>query len=209
MKEILQDSIDSYLLNRMSKEERQEFERNVQADPELMDQLEFSEDVISVMKSRSDKLAAIHEWREDAEKQRPAKFSNKKIFLWISGVAAVLIAGLFLFVDSPKENIYEKQFVPGADERVLSEPLKLEKESYSDICASLKGDRFSEALALIQVEEQELALLKIQALIGLGRYNEAQLLLKPLMETGSIYKQQADSLYLILKKSIIGNIQDP
>ena len=53
---------------------------------------------------------------------------------------------------------------------------------------------------LIQTRANKLCLLKVYALIGLGRREEALLLLDELRNKESDYKEQADSLYQILTR---------
>ena len=128
MKDEMQDRIDNYLLNRMSDEERKSFEADLTNDEELKQQLEFTEKVIRALRSRNEKLAAMEEWKDDytweengeeptnkldptdsrddecpdtPEKKQP---SRRKMFYWISGIAAIFIAGFFFY-----QNYYSYQ----------------------------------------------------------------------------------------------------
>ena len=65
MKIEFQDRIDEYLLDRMSDEERKSFESDAALDPELKEQLKFTETVQQATKSRNEKLAAMEEWKDD------------------------------------------------------------------------------------------------------------------------------------------------
>ena len=65
MKIEFQDRIDDYLLDRMSDEERRSFESDTVEDAELKEQLQFTEAVQQATKSRSEKLAAMEEWKDD------------------------------------------------------------------------------------------------------------------------------------------------
>lgn len=67
MKIEFQDRIDDYLLDRMSDEERTNFEAEVDSavDVELKEQLQFTETVQQATKSRNEKLAAMEEWKDD------------------------------------------------------------------------------------------------------------------------------------------------
>ena len=55
-------------------------------------------------------------------------------------------------------------------------------------------------LELLRVKQEGLAWLKVQALIGLDRMEEALLLLDKIRQSESEYREQADSLYNVLKE---------
>ena len=120
MNEKFQDRIDDYLLDRMDKAERVEFLREVEHDKEKKAQLEFTQDVKDSISSREEKLQALKQFQRQYEEERkiapyratgteravrhcyarevPATEpvqSKKKIWLWISGIAAVLVVGFF------------------------------------------------------------------------------------------------------------------
>lgn len=128
MKIEYQDRIDDYLLDRMSDEERNNFESDATADAELKEQLQFTETVQQATKSRNEKLAAMEEWKNDylweddrgmaassaehrptgsgynycptptMESRRVATSSTfKKMLYWVSGIAAILVVGVFVF----------------------------------------------------------------------------------------------------------------
>lgn len=106
-----QDKIDEYVLGRMSAEERQEFEKEICRDDEKREQLRFTQNVKSAIDSRQEKLRRMEEMRRrysisaatgtdgcrpDMRTFAPAprkKPSLKRIWLWTSGIAAVLVVG--------------------------------------------------------------------------------------------------------------------
>ena len=120
MDEKFQDSIDNYLLNRMDDAEKTEFLREVEQDKEKKEQREFTPDVEDSIRSREEKLQVLKRFQRQYEQERrtaalratgtecaacecsapevaatePVR-SKKKIWLWISGVAAVLVVGFF------------------------------------------------------------------------------------------------------------------
>lgn len=120
MDEKFQDRIDNYLLNRMDDAEKTEFLREVEHDEEKKEQLEFTQDVKDCIRSREEKLKALAQFQRQYEQERrtaayratgtedtacycpapevaatrPVR-QKKKLWLWISGVAAVLVVGFF------------------------------------------------------------------------------------------------------------------
>lgn len=94
MKEELQNKIDRYLMNQMTDEERMAFEKETEGNDELQEQLLFTEEIQQVLKSRNDKLLKMREWEQE-ETHNDDHHSEKQIYLWISGIAAVLIVGIF------------------------------------------------------------------------------------------------------------------
>ena len=86
-----QDKIDEYLLHEdtMSEEAKAQFLKEIEENTEKKKQYEFTKNVKEAMKSRGDKLKAMTEF------QKEMKRSNRKSWLWISSLAAVLVGGFF------------------------------------------------------------------------------------------------------------------
>lgn len=102
-----QDRIDEYLLhgNSMSDEAKAQFLKEIEVDVEKKEQYELSKNIKAAMVSRGEKLKAMAEFQKEYEKPK-----HKKTWLWISGIAAILIVGFFainpLFVgNSPTDNV--------------------------------------------------------------------------------------------------------
>lgn len=101
-----QDRIDEYLLhgNKMSEEAKTQFLKEIEENSEKKEQYELTKNVKMAMKSRGEKLKAMTEF------QKEMKRSNRKSWLWISSVAAVLVVGFFainplLVGNSPTDNV--------------------------------------------------------------------------------------------------------
>ena len=101
-----QDRIDEYLLhgNNMSEEYKAQFLKEIEEDEEKRELYEFTKNVKAAMVSRGEKLKAMTEF------QKEMKHSNRKTWLWISSIAAVLVIGFFainpLFVENaPTDNV--------------------------------------------------------------------------------------------------------
>lgn len=86
-----QDKIDEYLLhgNKMSEEAKAQFLKEIEEDEEKKEQYDFTKNVKQAMVSRGDKLKAMTEF------QKEMKHSNRKSWLWISSIAAILVVGFF------------------------------------------------------------------------------------------------------------------
>lgn len=218
MKQEFQDHIDDYLLGRMSDEDKMSFEKELKHNRELREQLEFTQNVQTATKSRNEKLTKMQEWEDDTT-------SRRSYLYWISGVAAIFIAGFFLF-----NTFY------GDKEELLYSPVQMGNgavragSNYAEIEQLLVNRDYKQALTLIEKEEKtiaeqriqtdsirdeekrtydqmliqtkadELCLLKVYALIGLDRREEALLLLDELRNKKSDYKGLADSLYHIINR---------
>lgn len=101
-----QNRIDEYLLHgeTMSEEDEAQFLKEIEEDEEKRELYEFTKNVKVAMVSRGEKLKAMTEF------QKEMKHSNRKTWLWISSIAAVLVIGFFainpLFVEnSPTDNV--------------------------------------------------------------------------------------------------------
>ena len=86
-----QDRIDEYLLHSdtMSEEDKAQFLKEIEEDAEKKEQYEFTKNVKMAMVSREEKLKAMTEF------QKEMKRSNRKSWLWISSIAAILVVGFF------------------------------------------------------------------------------------------------------------------
>ena len=86
-----QDRIDEYLLHgdSLSEEAKAQFLKEIEEDEEKREQYEFTKNVKQAMISRGEKLKAMTEF------QKEMKRSNRKTWLWISSIAAILVVGFF------------------------------------------------------------------------------------------------------------------
>lgn len=256
MKQEYQDQIDKYVLGQMDDAEKSAFEQDVAQNIEIQEQLEFTQDVASAAKSREEKLAKMGNWEDDyvfennrrvaASNYRPTgsgfdvcpspsmeqtfekpHSSGKKVFYWISGIAAIFIAGFFLvnnfFVmesGNPQNSVpYEygnmrggtdylniEQLLVGKEfESALAQIEKHEQELADEMAAieqdSLQDDERKEyELQLIESKKDDLNWLKVHTLLGLGLKDKAVELLNTIRRSDSEYKLQADSLYNSLSK---------
>lgn len=124
MDEKFQDRIDNYLLNRMDDAEKTEFLREVEQDENKKEQLEFTQNLKDCIRSREEKLQALKQFQLHYEEERRTKpvRSKKKIWLCISGVAAVLVVGFFAikpmfdYESSPNYNVAPMEQMRGGDE---------------------------------------------------------------------------------------------
>lgn len=93
-----QDSIDRYLLNRMSDEERTAFEAKCTDNLELREQLEHTRDVKTVISEKSKMLDKIQAWDEEYEEEKRIAAKKKRIAIYCSSsIAAAFVVGYFLF----------------------------------------------------------------------------------------------------------------
>ena len=86
-----QARIDEFLLHNdaMSEEDKAQFLKEIEEDEEKREQYEFTKNVKQAMISRGEKLKAMTEF------QKEMKHSNRKTWLWISSIAAVMVGGFF------------------------------------------------------------------------------------------------------------------
>ncbi len=102
-----QDRIDEYLLhgNTMSEEAKAQFLKEIEDDAEKREQYELTKNIKATMVSRGEKLKAMAEFQKEYEKPK-----HKKTWLWISGIAAILVVGFFainplIVGNSPTDNV--------------------------------------------------------------------------------------------------------
>lgn len=231
MKQEYQDEIDSYLLSKMTKEESSAFEAQLKQDAELKEQFHFTKSVKHAISSRNEKIKLIEDWemqylkrKESATKKFPKILSFKNVY-WVSGIAAVLIVGFFVwtnndFIEESNGIISQNNIVVRSDSNYDSIITELNNKEYSKALATidyeekhLKIDEMevSKSSQIIDEEEllynkevlrlrkEELLWFKIQALLGLNKTEEAIKNINVLRSSEGMYKNQADSLYNIIK----------
>lgn len=161
-----QDKIDNYLLNRMSMEERHEFEQELEANAELKEQLEFSRLVQAAVKDRGDKLSQIEKWEQEEPEQLieqedeesnsvvPVK-SWRKYLYWSSGIAAVFVVGFFIFSTMKYSSNDGGSFGSQSFGDSYGNVYRGGSAIYSDIIDYLEKGEYDLALMLIEREESE------------------------------------------------------
>lgn len=118
-----QEKIDNYVLGKMTTEERKSFEEELTVNKELREQYDFTLQLKNAITSRQEKLKLLKFWEEhyptepqyrptgtefDNSKYHPRHSSPKKMIMWFSSIAAVLIIGFFalrpsVYVSSPSK----------------------------------------------------------------------------------------------------------
>lgn len=227
MKQEYQDKIDDYLLGRMSDAECRAFEKDADCNEELQDQLRFSKNLQQALKSRNEKLAAIDEWKKQNDPRH--RLVDKRVVYWISSLAAVFVAGLFILQNQAFSH-HDLDPIP----TLLAEARYRGGTGFAEIDSLLVNEQFDEALVRINekageltidssaiindsfaVEERreyEMKVIKDSqdalkwrtalALIGLDQKEDALLLLKDLKKEKGVYQKQAKSLYRQLRRSL-------
>ena len=226
-----QDRIDDYILDRMSDEERSTFEKEMAADAELQEQVAFMQNMKKALKSRNEKLAAMKEWENDYvwEDERmaaidiPAKplVPIKRFVYWISGVAAVFVAGLLIIQNvflTPSDIDPRGMFREGAsyayiDTLILHEQYqealtRIEEENEvnrNDSIEFVQDSLMSEEaleynMLLIKERQDDLKWQTVLVLLGMDRKDEALILLNELRKEKGAYQKDSRALYKLVKR---------
>jgi len=228
MKMDFQDRIDDYLLNRMSDEERKNFEAEAAEDAELKEQLIFTENVRQAIISRNEKLAAMEKWKKDYawEDERATDF--RRILYWASGIAAVFVVAFFLtwhYYEADRPSKYKPSQMDSdvtlrdssdsleiellLDQKKYEEALELIEEKFSTIKEdslemvqdeTIETERKAYVMQIILDKQDELKWQKVQALIGLGQKENALRILDELRHKENCYQFAADTLYNQIKE---------
>ena len=160
MKNDFQDRIDEYILGRMSDEEKAQFEKDVNCDESKREQLEFTVNVKEAISSREDKMSKLKVMQRlydlahhqdvastqatgtddcqfcPAPQYAAEKMSSRRIWWWTSGIAAVLVIGLFVF--SPL-GLYTMQ-APTVSSCAPDEMIRGEEEDVFDMELPIQND---------------------------------------------------------------------
>ena len=252
MKEGFQDRIDDYLMGRMTDAERADFEVEVANDNELKEQTIFVETVRQALESRNEKLAAIEDWESERKMMHqysakvaadcrvqnaqqktyasmPAPSSGivgrprrKKWIFWTSGIAAMLIVGVFVIrafvADNHRQDAqYAQAECVAIDDNSEYDAIKLKikQQQYCEAMSMIKtealilqhdsvlltdnrsfGNNATDAnLQSFKEKQDELKWLQAVVFVEMGRKDDALLLLNELRQGEGNFKLQADSLY--------------
>ncbi len=221
----IQDRVDRYLLNRMSEAERAEFEQQMRDDKELREQVNFTRIVKTELADRA-RLEEMMQ-RCDDRRRRQHTLRRRKIVWWTSSLSAAAVVALGVFfswnvnddrivpnVSSVGSEIaFRGSNVPadvatlinsGKYEEALAtvDSLKTVLDKYNaeiaaDTC--IADDERQYRLTESTKEADRLDWLRANALIGLGKTDEAAAILLRLRSEKSAYANQADSLYKLIK----------
>lgn len=228
MDEKKQELIDRYIKDEMPAEERRQFEKLLSEDAELQEQYEFTRQLQEALKSRMEKINLMKQWEdEDAEPAVQKAGHRKTLWRIVASVAAVVLVSVSLYmymqpsgVEMPplnesygdvyrssgelsqvKDLILEKRYA-----EALQMIDSLEKWTQVDEKNGVKANMSDEERERIQYEQEverqdadRLKWLKVYALMGLDRREEALQLLDELRRWNGIYQRKADSLYWLIK----------
>lgn len=137
-----QDRIDEYLLHSdtMSDEAKANFLKEIEEDEAKKEQFELTKSIKKAIVSRGEKLKAMAEFQKEYEKRKDdtGKEPVRRLWLWASGIAAVLVVGFFaikpVFVDKPDdENVRggDDIFVPVPTDSIKNDTITSVKDSIS------------------------------------------------------------------------------
>lgn len=229
MDEKKQELIDRYIKDEMVAEERRQFEKLLSEDAELQEQYEFTRQLQEALKSRMEKINLMKQWEDEEAEPAVQKAGHRKtLWRIVASVAAVVVisVSLYMFIQPSTQvkmpsltesygDVYRSsgelsQVKNLILEKRYAEALQmidsLEKWTQVDEKNGVKANMSNEERERIQyereVERQEadrLKWLKVYALMGLERREEALQLLDELRCSNGIYQRKADSLYWLIK----------
>lgn len=203
-----QDRIDAYIRGEMNASEQASFLKELSNNIELQKDYEFTRNVVISISDRERKKSQIREWN---------KKSHKTIYtyLTITGIAVMLIVGLFLFPYIPSNNpitIYEGNSSLSSDnyyafteisqliaEQNYEMALQHIEEEGNYYLILANDSTVSSKLIGITENIYKLKWLKVQTLLGLKRIEDACIILEELSNSNGQYKEWADSLWMELQ----------
>ena len=220
----IQDRVDRYLLNRMSEAERTEFERQMRDDKELREQVNFTRIVKTELADRA-RLEEMMQRCDDSRRRQLTLRRRKIVWLTTSLSAAAVVALGVFFSWNGNDRIVPKVSTAGSEiafrgsstsanvaslinsgkyEEALAtvDSLKTVLDNYNTEIAAdtcIADDERQYRLTESTKEADRLDWLRANALIGLGKTDEAAAILLRLRSEKSAYANQADSLYKLIK----------
>lgn len=221
----LQQLADDYLLGRMDPDARGEFERRMDAEPEVADAVEQTRRIRDAVVELKKKRILMAEWERNYALDKKFRSIRRRRRLIVgSSVAAMLVVVLGIAINwlsPPRPGTYdvkgtfpEKEVVfrGGGPDEYIARLIKegKEQQALAAIDSALDDMQIDSLLPAEEVQYQkqlakdrtyELTWLKIQALHRSGRDEEAEALLKDFCTKPGKYHDDAVGLYLHLKKN--------
>lgn len=165
MKQEYQDKIDSYLLARMSKEEIETFEKHIEQDKELKEQLYFTKNVRSAISSRKEISKQIEEWEKEYDSKKKSRskifniFTTKSLY-WMSSAAAIFIVVFFGYTNyfmNTELGYTDKSVIYETNGTISPRNIALRSDSnYDGIIEVLNNKEYSKAISMISGELNKL-----------------------------------------------------
>ena len=138
----IQDKIDSYLLGRMTEEEKKAFEAEMETDEELKKQYLFTKALKKEVGEHARLKEEMGQWDEEREKvdERPVSSSSKRKWMYaaVGMAAAVLVAFFFLHIET--SDVGNPPIRSGGDSTFNKEVDSLvEKKEYAKALEEIEG----------------------------------------------------------------------
>ena len=219
------EMIDRYLRNEMSPGERLNFEQDALNDPVLREEIEITYRIKRRLSDRQRKLYKTKHW-ENKGKFKIASlaavasfaavivvgFSIVKPLMDTTGSDGNIVALAKMEESEKLKNLGEKAILSvkksiseGKEEIAIAEVDKLEKQNLIPALKNVSGGKFvtsqsveTEVADALRNDAYELYWLKIHSLISIGKYKEAEELLKSFVKIDGQYKDNADSLLQLI-----------
>lgn len=160
-----QDKIDDFVLDKMSETDKINFTKEISFDKEKQEQLQLTKDLCNAIKSRNAKMSIISQFNKEYNDEHRIDTKKKKNIFWMSSVvsvAAVFILGIFIIIPSMKDSTkLSKNSNLANVEQIRPVDFKLYQDSnnsYNDIVELLKQTKYEDALKLIIISEEHLAI---------------------------------------------------
>lgn len=111
--EDIQDTIDNYLLGRISNAEVKEFEQEMASDNAVREQFLFTQMVKHELSDRNEKLRSVQQWRKQTDRNRRPNPIRRVLWYSIGGLsaAAMIVFGVFLFRPEPTTTDMHKNVI--------------------------------------------------------------------------------------------------
>lgn len=153
-----QDRIDEYLLHgdMMSEEDKALFLLEIEQDKDKKEQFELTKNVQEAITSRVEKMEAMKTFQQQYDNERkvacmakePAVTSHGKRWLWISGIAVIVVIGFFVI------GMYITDSTPSAPQSVPTELMRGDDEIFEGTGRTISDTLYNDTLSNTKPAEQ-------------------------------------------------------
>lgn len=214
MKANYQDNIDMYLSGRMPFVDRFNFETELEQNPDLQKQYEFTLSLQSELQDRKAKMSIINSWKDElsnysgdssdnfTEESALIPLANKKR-IWYRRVGWVAAAAflIWFFISLPDSNKHHYEHNQGITESQAEESFVHSSQFNAHHTAEVVSHDLTSPIEKLSLQQQEKYWQRAQYYRVQGQREECIRCLRVLLQQEGLYHQKADSLLHVIYQS--------
>jgi tetratricopeptide (TPR) repeat protein len=184
------DLIERYLMDRLSVKEKEQFAENMK-DPEFQEEVQFKKDILETIEFQEDtRLKSMLQEEEKAIKQSEQKAQARLFSIRrVAAVAASVLFFVFIYWQffTPKVDLFSDNFVPHPNSLIIVDRGSQDISDMEETFSLYDQKKYEKTLLgfeeiLSEQENDDIAFYKANALLAVGKIDEAIQILQNIIE---------------------------